>query len=129
MVQAFKRKLGTDMEMNDGVNALAEGLSSSARLLNALGDETRQHIILEMMKIGNCNGVRVGEITEQTNLSRPAVSHHLRIMKDAGIVKMRREGTKNYYYFDPAVEPFERLIATLQLAMSVSSSLPDRQGD
>lgn len=117
------------MEMNEGVRALAEGLSSSAKLLNALGDETRQHIILEMMRIGKCDGVRVGEITERTNLSRPAVSHHLRIMKDAGIVKMRKEGTRNYYFFDPEMESFERLIATLQLAMGVSSSLPDRQGD
>ena len=50
--------------------------------------------------MGECNGVRVGAITEKTNLSRPAVSHHLQIRKDAGLISMRREGTKNYYYFD-----------------------------
>lgn len=53
-----------------------------------------------MMQMDECNGVRVGAITEMTNLSRPAVSHHLSILKDAGLVKLRREGTKNYYYFD-----------------------------
>ncbi|MCI7813283.1 MAG: ArsR family transcriptional regulator [Robinsoniella sp.] len=47
-----------------------------------------------------CSGVRVGKITQKTHLSRPAVSHHIQILKDAGIVKMRREGTKNYYYLD-----------------------------
>lgn len=47
-----------------------------------------------MMQMGECNGVRVGAITKKTNLSRPAVSHHLGILKDAGLVKMRREGTK-----------------------------------
>lgn len=46
------------------------------------------------------NGIRVNEIAQKTHLSRPAVSHHLQILKDAGIVNMRREGTKNYYYLD-----------------------------
>ena len=73
---------------------LAEGFAACSKMLAAIGDETRQHLILEMMKIGDCSGVRVCEITERTNLSRPAVSHHLKIMKDAGIVKVRKEGTK-----------------------------------
>lgn len=61
----------------------------------------RQSIILGMIRYADdCNGMRVGEITQLTSLSRPAVSHHLQILKDAGIVKVRREGTKNYYYFD-----------------------------
>ncbi|MEG6523627.1 ArsR/SmtB family transcription factor [Desulfotomaculum sp. 1211_IL3151] len=40
--------------------------------------------------------MRVGEIKAKTHLSRPAVSHHLKILKDIGIVKMREEGTKNF---------------------------------
>ena len=87
------------MEPNEKIFTLAENFSASAKILTAIGDETRQHLILEMMKMGNCMGVRVGDITKKTNLSRPAVSHHLQIMKDAGIVKVRKEGTKNYYYF------------------------------
>ncbi len=117
------------MEVNEKVCVLAENFSTSAKILTAIGDETRQHIIVEMMKMGNCNGVRVGDITERTNLSRPAVSHHLQIMKDAGIMKVRKEGTKNYYYFDPEMEAFERLISTLQLAMKISKELPDRSGE
>lgn len=103
---------------------LAEGLAACSKMLAAIGDETRQHLILELMKIGDCSGVRVCEITERTNLSRPAVLHHLKIMKDAGIVKVHKEGTKNYYYFDPETESFERLISTLQLAREVLMSLP-----
>ena len=38
------------------------------------------------------------EITEQTSLSRPAVSHHLKILKNAGLISIRRDGTRNYYY-------------------------------
>lgn len=114
------------MEIHKQVSILADSFASCSKILTAIGDETRLHLILEMMKIGACNGVRVCEITEKTNLSRPAVSHHLQIMKDAGIVKVRKEGTKNYYYFDPEMESFEQLISTLQLAMELSKALPDR---
>ena len=117
------------MEKHNPVSALADDFASCTEILTALGDETRQHLILEMMRSGHCSGVRVCEITEKTNLSRPAVSHHLQILKHAGIVKMRREGTRNYYYFDPEMESFEKLIATLQLAMDISKSMPDRSGE
>lgn len=116
------------METHEQISILADNFASCSKILTAIGDETRQHLILEMMKMGDCNGVRVCEITEKTNLSRPAVSHHLQIMKDAGIVKVRKEGTKNYYYFDPEMESFERLISALQLAMDISKVLPDRSG-
>lgn len=116
------------MKIHEQVSILADNLASCSKILTAIGDETRQHLIFEMMKMGDCSGFRVCEITERTNLSRPAVSHHLQIMKNAGIVKVRKEGTKNYYYFDPEMESFERLIATLQLAMDISKALPDRSG-
>ena len=110
-------------KMNDQLRTEIEQLSADyaacAKMLTAIGDETRQHLILEMMKMGDCSGVRVGEITEKTNLSRPAVSHHLQIMKDAGIVKVRREGTKNYYYFDPEMSALERLAEALRLTILV----------
>lgn len=117
------------METQEKIYLLAENFSSCAKMLTAIGDETRQHLIVEMLKMGRCNGVRVGEITEKTNLSRPAVSHHLKIMKDAGIIKMRKEGTKNYYYFDPNTKAFETLITTLQMAREISIALPDRSGE
>lgn len=116
------------MDMQKQVSILAENFSSCSKMLTAIGDETRQHLIVEMMRIGKCRGVRVGEIAEKTNLSRPAVSHHLQIMKDAGIVKVRKEGTKNYYYFDPEMEGFGKLVSTLQLAMELSGAMPDRGG-
>ena len=115
--------------MKEKIAELADGFSDCAKMLTAIGDETRQYLILEMMKMGNCSGVRVGEITEKTNLSRPAVSHHLQIMKDAGIVKVRKEGTMNFYYFDPEMAALERLISTLALAKEISQSLPDRSGE
>lgn len=117
------------MEIHEQVAALASQLASCSTILTALGDETRQHLIFTMMQLGNCSGVRVCQITEKTNLSRPAVSHHLQILKQAGIVKVRKEGTKNYYYFDPETEFFEKLVSAMQLAIALSKNLPDRSGN
>ncbi len=117
------------MDRQKDVTRLTELLASCGDVLIAMGDETRLHLILEMLQIGDCGGVRVGQITQKTNLSRPSVSHHLRILKDAGIVKVRREGTKNYYYFDPRTESFEQIISALRLAMEITKALPDRRGE
>ena len=116
------------LELNQEIRQLAEEFAGCQKILTAFGDENRQHLILEMMKIEECNGVRVGTITEKTHLSRPAISHHLQILKAAGIIKMRREGTKNYYYFDPDIKSFDRLIHMLQKAKELTAGLPDRGG-
>lgn len=115
-------------EYQKDIQLLAEEFQHCQKLLLALGDENRQHLILEMMQIDDCNGARVGTITEKTHLSRPAVSHHLRILKDAGIIKMRREGTKNYYYFDTDSEAMNRLLQMLEHAKNIMEKLPDRTG-
>lgn len=114
------------MENKDEINNLAREFEACKNILVALGDETRQHLILEMIKIGNCSGVRVGDIQKVSHLSRPAISHHLQILKNAGILKMRREATKNYYYFDPNTESIDRLIGVLQKSKEIIIKLPDR---
>jgi len=117
------------MYMRAEVEKLAEDFENCRKVLIALGDENRQHLILEMMKMENCSGARVGDITKRTHLSRPAVSHHLQILKNAGILKVRKEVTKNYYYFDPDTKSFDRLIHVLQKAKELTAGLPDRDGD
>ena len=42
---------------------------------------------------------------------------------------MRREATKNYYYFDPDMKSFNLLIDVLQQAMKITSEIPDRKGE
>lgn len=111
------------------IQRLAEEFENCQKILLALGDENRQHLMLEMMRMEHCGGVRVGEITEKSHLSRPAVSHHIRILKDAGILKLRREGTKNYYYFDADMKAMERLIHMLVHAKEIMEQLPDRSGN
>ena len=117
------------MKPEKEIKKLSEEIKDSQKILIALGDEMRQHLILVMMQSGDCNGLRVNDIAENTRLSRPAVSHHLQILKDAGIVKMRREGTRNYYYFDADMVAFDRLISMLNHAKDIMLQLPDRSGD
>ena len=113
----------------NGVAQLAEEFEDCRRILLALGDENRQHLLLEMMRMDQCGGVRVGAITERSHLSRPAVSHHMRILKDAGLLNVRREGTKNYYYFDADTQAMDRLIRMLLHAKAIMEQLPDRSED
>lgn len=90
----------------------------------ALGDETRQQIILALLE-SDCRGIRVGEITEKTNLSRPAVSHHLKILKEAGIINMRREGTKNYYFVDADQSQWKRILELVQLIYKAACDIKE----
>jgi DNA-binding transcriptional ArsR family regulator len=61
-----------------------------------LGDPTRQALI-ERLSAGP---LPVGELAAGLPVSRPAVSKHLRLMKNAGVVRMTEEGTRNYYELD-----------------------------
>ncbi len=79
------------------IENLREDFERSRKVLQAIGDETRQNIILALMESPCTIGMRVGEITAKTHLSRPAVSHHLKILKEVKIVNMRKEGTMNFY--------------------------------
>ena len=111
------------------IDAISKEFAECSKFLAAIGDETRQHMLLEMMKMKKCTGVRVGEITKKTNLSRPAVSHHLAIMKDAGIVKMRKEGTMNFYYLDVEAKTVRKLIDTLSHVEDVLMVLKELRKD
>jgi DNA-binding transcriptional ArsR family regulator len=69
-----------------------------AAALAALGDPTRQAIV-ELLAAGPR---AVGEIAAELPVSRPAVSQHLRVLKDAGLVVDRPAGTRRLYQLDPA---------------------------
>ena len=69
-------------------------------IMAILGDEVRQEILLVLIETGGNGGIRVGDIQKRSHISRSAVSHHLKVLLNAGIIAVRREGTKNYYYID-----------------------------
>ncbi|MGA9718451.1 MAG: metalloregulator ArsR/SmtB family transcription factor [Acidobacteriaceae bacterium] len=67
------------------------------RVLDALGDPTRRAVLKRLRR-----GARsVGEISVGMEVSRPAVSQHLKILKAARLVTVRAEGTRRVYAVDP----------------------------
>ncbi|HEY7632586.1 MAG TPA: metalloregulator ArsR/SmtB family transcription factor [Thermoleophilaceae bacterium] len=66
--------------------------------LNALGDPTRR-AIFERLAEGPSP---VGELAKDLPVSRPAVSQHLKVLKEAGLVTDRQEGNRRLYQLDPA---------------------------
>ena len=62
----------------------------------ALADPTRREIFERLSRKPQA----VGELAEELPISRPAVSQHLKVLKDAGLVTMRSEGTRNVYQVD-----------------------------
>jgi DNA-binding transcriptional ArsR family regulator len=67
------------------------------RVLDALGDSTRRTVFKRLRA-----GARsVGEIARGMNVSRPAVSQHLKVLKAAGLVVDRAEGTRRLYAVNP----------------------------
>ena len=75
-----------------------------------------------LMVTGRRSGVRVSEIAEQTSLTRPAISHHMQILKDSGIVKSRKEGKFVFYYLDASCQNVEALLRLFESVKSVIQS-------
>jgi ArsR family transcriptional regulator len=67
--------------------------TSSVEFAKALADSTRQKI----MSLICCRELSVGDIVEAVRVSQPTVSHHLAILRDAGLVTIRSEGKHAYY--------------------------------
>ncbi len=65
--------------------------------LTALGDPTRRAIFERLADHPRA----VGELARELPVSRPAVSQHLRVLKDAGLVIDRRAGTRRIYQLNP----------------------------
>lgn len=72
-------------------------MTNAARVFSALHDPTRR-AVLDRLRDGP---KPVGEIARGLPVTRPAVSQHLKVLKDAGLVADRSEGTRRIYYIDP----------------------------
>lgn len=59
----------------------------------AIADETRQQI----MSLCCCQWLSVNEIVEKTNVTQPTVSHHLAVLREAGLVHVREKGKQTFY--------------------------------
>lgn len=94
------------------------------RLLDGIRDPIRMDIIF---LLADGKSLNVGEITSRFKVSRPAISHHLKVLKDANIVISEKTGQEVYYRLDR-----QRIVSGLRLiADSIevcwSSSKPEQE--
>ena len=66
---------------------------NSIDFAKAIGDETRQQI----MALCCCRSLSVSEIVAQLRVTQPTVSHHLRVLREAGLVKREKRGKEVFY--------------------------------
>jgi DNA-binding transcriptional ArsR family regulator len=71
--------------------------TNQATAFDALGDRTRREIFERL----GAGPRAVGELAHELPVSRPAVSQHLKVLKDAGLVTDRAEGNRRVYQIDP----------------------------
>ena len=100
------------MECAKNRRNIAKELRSLSDFICALGDETRQQIIITLLE-SEKQGLRVGEIAERIHLSRPALSHHLKILRDTGIISCSRLGTMNFYDINTEPDELSRTVGTI----------------
>ncbi|MBT3389110.1 MAG: winged helix-turn-helix transcriptional regulator [Chloroflexi bacterium] len=71
-------------------------ITNTVEFAKALADETRQKI----MALCCCELVSVNDLVEKLDVAQPTVSHHLKILKNAGLVKSERRGKQVFYTLD-----------------------------
>jgi DNA-binding transcriptional ArsR family regulator len=81
----------------DYLKAIPKEWREISRAFTAMGDEHRQRILLTFEPGERLN---VGQIVEVSTLSRSAVSHHLKLMREAGVLRSEKVGKEVYYWID-----------------------------
>jgi ArsR family transcriptional regulator len=94
-------------------------------LLQAAADPTRLAILRQLAA---ADGVCACDFTACCGVSQPTVSHHLRVLREAGWVTSERRGTWVWYYLRPeAVARFEGLVGGLSPSPATRASAPERR--
>lgn len=90
--------ISKDFDMNrDYSRAIPEGWREMAAVFVALGDEHRQRILLTFEPGERLN---VGQIAEVSTLARSTVSHHLKILRQAGVLESEKVGKEIYFWIN-----------------------------
>lgn len=77
------------------LRAIPRAWRTISRAFTALGDEHRQRILLTFQRGERLN---VGQIVGVSTLSRSAVSHHLKLLREAGVLESAKSGKEVYYW-------------------------------
>jgi len=88
------------------------------KVCKALADQTRVDILKKIREMGE---ISCGKITELFPLSQPTISYHLKILQDAGLLKVRKAAQYSYYSINETV--FRECIEYLQQHLLETDSL------
>ena len=80
------------------IDAAPNELLELGRFLTALGDPTRQQIMMLLSR----ERLNVGELAERFHLTRPAISHQIKVLLHAGLLVQERDGRERVYRVDTA---------------------------
>lgn len=86
-----------------------------APVFNALGDKYRQDIVMMLAQDEHLN---VGQIAERMPLSRPAISHHLKVLLQANLITLERVSRENFYRLtlDQALAALRQLVEQAEVS-------------
>ena len=92
-----------------------ESFRACAPTFAALGDKFRQDIILVLAEGERLN---VSEIAQRIPLSRPAISHHLKVLRQAGLIELERVSRENFYSLslEAALSDLRRLVEQAEIS-------------
>lgn len=93
---------------------LLHEIRQSTEIFKAMSDPIRQDILMMFMINKRMN---VAQVVEQFRLSRPAISHHLKILRQAGILSSIKEKTEVYYsltFGDSVIERLKMIVHTAE---------------
>lgn len=105
---------------------VSQTLADCSQVLSAIGDSTRQLVIRAFIESEGCRAMRVGDIQQKISISRTALSHHLKVLMDAGVISMYKDGTKNFYYIDPRTSKLRLLSDFWQQTTKIAYNCPHK---
>lgn len=87
-------------ELEPGQSEALQEFISNLDILNALADEKRQRLII-LLGSKSRQELTVSELVDRMALSQPAVSHHLKVLKNVGLIDYKQTGLKRFYFLTP----------------------------
>ena len=94
------------MDTRQAIGVDMADLKDTTRFLTAIGDPVRLQLLYLLGDQGRRN---VGDIAGQFRLSRPAISHHLKVLKDADVLASEKVGQEVFYWLER-----DRIVASLR---------------
>jgi DNA-binding transcriptional ArsR family regulator len=79
-----------------------DAYGNGERQFEALGDGARRALLMKLRRGPMPVGTLTAALAPEFRISRPAVSQHLRVLKEAGLVRDEAVGTRRFYRIDPA---------------------------